>query len=122
MLFSVQNRDTQILIADHVETADTWKTRLKGLLGKTEMAEGYGLLIKPCRQVHTFFMKFPIDVLFLDKENQVVGLHADLAPWRLSAYHPSALSTLELATGAIERSSTTPGHRLVFSPSNPEDR
>ncbi|TML60208.1 MAG: DUF192 domain-containing protein, partial [Actinobacteria bacterium] len=55
---------------------------MKGLLGRTSLPDGEGLLLKPCGSVHTFFMRFPIDVVFLDRELSVVAVSAEVAPWR----------------------------------------
>ncbi len=116
MILKVRNLDSQTLLAHRVEVARTFKTRFKGLLGRAELPTGDGLLIVPCRQVHTFFMKFVIDVVFLDKKDRVIGIHHELAPWRLSSYHPDARSTLELPAGTLKSTRTEPGHRLTFDP------
>lgn len=112
----VRNLDSQTLLAHRVEVARTFKTRFKGLLGRSELPTGDGLLIVPCRQVHTFFMNFVIDVVFLDSKNRVIGIHHELAPWRLSSYHPDAHSTLELPAGTLKNTGTEIGHQLACDP------
>ena len=87
------------LLADRVQEAFRLWPRVKGLLGRQGLAAGEGLWLMPCRQVHTWFMRFPIDVIFLDGEQNVVGLCPILAPFRLSPYFRRARSALELAAG-----------------------
>jgi uncharacterized membrane protein (UPF0127 family) len=89
-------------------------SRLRGLLGRAPLADGQGMLLRPCRGVHTLFMGQTIDVLFLDPRGAVVGLRANLRPWRLTPIFPEALATLELPAGTIAASQTREGDRLVL--------
>ncbi|SFH34187.1 hypothetical protein SAMN05660649_04818 [Desulfotomaculum arcticum] len=73
------------LIADQVFMADNLFTRLKGLLGKTCMEQGQAMVIKPCNSIHTCFMRFNIDVLFIGKNNEVVKVVRNMAPFRFAA-------------------------------------
>ena len=84
---------------------------MRGLLGRTGLAAGEGLLLKPCGSVHTFFMRFPIDVVFLDRELAVVAVRPELAPWR-TARGKGAKVSLELAAGEAARLRIEPGMRL----------
>lgn len=88
------------LVAARVAKADDWWARSRGLLGRKSLENGEGLWIDPCRQVHTFFMKFSLDVVFLNTDMVVVGLARDLAPSRLTPIYFKARSALELAAGA----------------------
>jgi uncharacterized membrane protein (UPF0127 family) len=99
-------------LAPNLSVADTFFTRLKGLLGKNELPHGEGLWIKPCNSVHTFGMKFPIDVVFLDKDNRVVGLVNTLRPNRISRLYSGASSVIELPAGTIVATDTVTGHRI----------
>ena len=92
--------------------ADRPLSRARGLLGRSGLAPGEGLWLAPCRQVHTCFMRFAIDVVFLDHGNQVLRLCRELAPWRFSPWVGGAVSALELAAGAAAHLS--PGDRLEF--------
>lgn len=94
------NLSRQKTLATRVEKAGRIWPRIKGLLGKNGLDPGEGLWLAPCRQVHTWFMRFPIDVVFLDKELKVVGLCRGLPPFRLSPYFIRARSALELSSGA----------------------
>jgi uncharacterized membrane protein (UPF0127 family) len=78
--------------------ADRGATRRKGLLGRDGLSAGEGLWILPCEAVHTFCMRFPIDLVYLDRKHQVKKVRSDVRPWRLSACL-SAHSVLELASG-----------------------
>lgn len=83
-------------LASHVELADSLFSRMKGLLGRNSLATGHCLWIKPCKGVHTFFMHFPIDVVFLDKEQRVVEIVSNLPPNRMTPVYARADSVLEL--------------------------
>lgn len=103
-------------LATKVVKADDAASRSKGLLGRDAMAEDEGMWIVPCPMIHTFFMKFPIDVLFLDRGLTVVRAIEDLKPWRLSPWVWAAHSVLELKGGVL-RGSVRAGDRLEMRPS-----
>ena len=90
--------------ASRVARADTAQTRMKGLLGRDSMEPGEGLWIAPCAMVHTLFMRFAIDTLFLGRDLRVRRVVERLAPWRLSPWVFSAHSVLELAGGSLKGS------------------
>jgi uncharacterized membrane protein (UPF0127 family) len=75
---------------------------------------GEGLLIRPCKGVHTFLMKFPIDVLFLDRENRVVKVVENLRPQRMTGLFFSSRSVLELPAGSLRASGTSAGNEVVI--------
>jgi len=85
-----------------------------GLLGRRSLPQGEGLLLTPCSSVHTFFMAFPIDLLFLDREGRVVKAIAGLKPFRLAFGGRGARACLELPAGAIASSRTAVGDRLLL--------
>ncbi|MFH1024044.1 MAG: DUF192 domain-containing protein [Planctomycetota bacterium] len=87
-------------VAECVDVADTGFRRMKGLLGRKELPRGHGLLITPCGSIHTAFMRFPIDVIFLDRDGTVLKIRERLPPWRFAAC-PGARATLELAGGTL---------------------
>ena len=105
----VFNRTRGSLLGDRVERAGTFLARSKGLLGRESLREGEGLWIAPCRCVHTFGMRFPIDVLFLDWEGLVLGLHPNLPSARISRYFRRAAGVLELPAGTVLRTGTARG-------------
>ena len=98
-------------LADAVEVADRGPTRTKGLLGRKGLVPGGGMWIVPCESVHTFFMKFPIDLVYLGKDRKVCKVRHAVKPWRMSACL-SAHSILELPAGAAEKTGTQVGDEL----------
>jgi len=90
--------------------------RLRGLLGQPTPAPGHGVVIRPCRQVHTCGMRYPIDVVHLDREARVLAV-VTLPPWRLSSYHRRADCVLELAAGESQRLGIYVGGKVVLKES-----
>jgi uncharacterized membrane protein (UPF0127 family) len=105
-------RNTEL--ANCMEVADTGPKRNKGLLGRERLLPGEGLWIIPCESVHTFWMRFPIDLVYLDSKNRISKLVSEVLPWRLSACL-RARSVLELPAGTIRNTRTEPGDTLEFS-------
>ena len=96
----VKVKDKGIIIGNKVLTAENIFSRLKGLMFIKDM-KGDGLLINPCNSIHTFFMKFAIDVVFIDKNRKVVKILRNLKPWRISWFYPKAQQVLELKAGTL---------------------
>jgi len=113
----VRNHTRNTVLGDAVELADTSETRRVGLLQHERLEPGSGLWIVPCESVHTFFMKFPIDLVYLDKQRKVRKVRHAVPAWRLSACL-SAHSILELPAGTAEKSGTLPGDELVIEKLN----
>jgi uncharacterized membrane protein (UPF0127 family) len=101
-------------ILTNIRVADSVFSRMKGLIGKSNLNENHGLLIKPCKQVHTFFMKFPIDCIFLNGVGEVVYIIEGLTPWEISKYIPIAEEILETPHGTVSTYSISIGDRLTF--------
>jgi uncharacterized protein len=101
-------------VAARVRTALSLMDRTIGLLGTDRLPDGEGLWLKPCRSVHTFFMRYPIDVLFIDQEGTVLRC-GTLPPWRLSAWIRRAEGVLELPAGTAQRSRTVVGDRIEMN-------
>jgi hypothetical protein len=110
----VSNLTRKTVIATSVEVADSGSKRNRGLLGRTGLAPGEGLWIVPCESVHTIGMKFPIDLIYLDRKLRIKKLRSDVGPWRMSACL-SAHSVLELACGAIRNTQVRKGDQLALS-------
>jgi uncharacterized membrane protein (UPF0127 family) len=98
-------------VCERCRVAENPLTRLKGLLGRREIPSGEGLLLRPVGAIHTWFMRFPIDAVFLDRELSVVGVVADLKPWRVAGRR-GARSVLELPAGECARLALRPQERL----------
>jgi len=111
----VLNLTRGTVLATSLEVAGSGKSRRKGLLGRAGLSPGEGLWIVPCESVHTFFMRFPIDLVYLDRQKRIRKLRSDVGAWRLSACL-SAHSVLELAAGSIRRTASEKGDMLEFAP------
>jgi uncharacterized membrane protein (UPF0127 family) len=112
----VLRRPGGVLVCDRCELADTVPTRMRGLLGRDAIDPGQGLLIRPTNSVHMFFMRFAIDVVFLDRELVVKKIVEALAPWRMAGCR-GAKAALELPAGEAGRRGITIGERLVLEAS-----
>jgi len=108
----IRNLSRDTTIASHVEIAkDPWQ-RMKGLLARWAFPQGEALVITRCQSIHMFFMKFPIDVIFCDKQNKVVGLCERIKPFCLSPVFLKAAYAIELPAGTIAASKTQAGDQV----------
>lgn len=110
----VINERKGTVVAEQARLARGAWSRLRGLLGRRALADGEALLLSPCSSVHTMFMRFPIDVVFIDGGNRVVKVVSELRPFRVARAPGSARTVLELAAGAAGRARVEPGDRLVM--------
>ncbi|MEH6992584.1 DUF192 domain-containing protein [Neobacillus drentensis] len=92
-----------INIPYQIKMADSFFKRLKGLMFRKDPINDEGLWIVPCNAVHMFFMKFPLDIVLLNEQNEVVELHHCLQPWKITKPEKNAYSTLELPAGSAEK-------------------
>lgn len=92
--------------------ADTFWTSLRGLIGHQPLQPGEGLLLVPSNSIHTHFMSFAIDVLYVDREQRVVAMDRQMVPWRFGRIHRGARMVVELPAGAIAASGTEVGDQL----------
>jgi len=104
-----------VTIGSQIGLADTFLTRLVGLLGKSSLEDGSGLLIRPSSGVHTMWMRFAIDVVALDRDLRVLRTWQRLHPWRLTSVNFDTHSILELAPGQIRQFDIQPGDQLAIS-------
>jgi hypothetical protein len=100
-------------IASAVEIAVTRSARRRGLLGRASLDPSSGMLLAPCSMIHTAFMQFPIDVIFVNRAGQVTRIVRRLGAWRAAA-SLRASATIELAAGALDACDVVPGDRLYF--------
>lgn len=107
----VWNKSRDILLAERAITAGTSQERRTGLLRHDSLEKGEGLWIAPCEAVHTIGMKFPIDVLFLDRKRKVLKIREDMKRWRMAACF-RAHSVLELPAGIAKATGTSVGDQL----------
>ena len=111
MKYRIRNRTRDTELGSSIDIADTSAKRRTGLLKHTGLAPGEGLWIVPCESVHTFFMKFAIDLVYLDRAHKVKKVRHAVVPWRMSACL-SAHSIIELPAGAARQSLTQAGDDL----------
>ena len=108
----MRNQTRKTVLAQAADVADSSAKRRTGLLKHERLEPGEGLWIVPCESVHTFFMKFPIDLVYLDKHRKVKKVRKAVPAWRLSACL-TAHSILELPAGTVEQTGTAVGDELV---------
>lgn len=114
------NRTRHSYLATHLRVAGTHWSRFCGLMGEPpgRFPAGDGLWIVPCRGVHTFAMRFPIDVVYLDRDKAVVHIEHDLKPWRVAPVRMSANSVLELPANTLRPTGTSLGDHIDISVEN----
>ena len=94
------DRDTGAVVVEAREVADPFWSRFKGLQFRAGLAAGAGLLLVPCSSIHTFWMRFAIDVVFLDDQGVVLGWRSGVRPWRVVAPVRGAHAILEVPAGS----------------------
>ena len=97
----VANRTRGVNLGSRVGVAARWWLRLRGLLGRSELRPGEGLLLKPCKAVHMAGMAFPLDVGFLDAEGRLIAIYPALPPRARTRWHSGARQALELPAGTF---------------------
>lgn len=112
MTVRVTNETRATLLAERCEVARSFLARGRGLMGRAALPAGAGMLIEPCSSVHSFFMRFPIDVVFVDRRHRVVGLAAAMPPNRPYAGAWRARYVVELPAGTIVATGTQLGDTL----------
>ena len=105
----ILNETRKTTISAHAILADTFLLRIKGLLGRRSLNPGESLIITQCQSIHMLLMRFPIDVIFVDKNDLVVGLVEDINPFRLSPIFWKASFAIEANPGTITMSGTSLG-------------
>ncbi|OEF99510.1 hypothetical protein BHF71_08815 [Vulcanibacillus modesticaldus] len=110
--------DSESLLVKRLEVADSFFKRFLGLMFKKSLAEDEGMLLTKTRQIHTFWMRFPIDVLYLRKiaknKYEIVGLEENLSPWRISMLNFHSTDVLELKTGSIAKKHIEIGEEIKY--------
>lgn len=115
-IVTIHNRTQENIIGRHIQVADTFFTRLVGLLGRRRLDADTGLWINPSSGIHTFAMRFPIDVVALDRQLRVHALWPNLRPWRLSGVSLKIHSVVELPAGTIAAHAIRLGDELEVLP------
>jgi len=103
-----------VCIIESVDVADTFTSRFLGLMGRKTLRKGCGLYIAPCGSIHTFFMRFDLDLVFLGAGGRVVKVARNVTPFRLVFGGSGATSVLEMAAGWLAEGSVKPGDVVAF--------
>ena len=117
----LRDRRTSRVLATGIETAFDSATRRRGLLGRDALPTGHAIVLAPCNAIHTFFMRFAIDVVFVRRSGEIVRVCRSLRPWRL-AIAPRAIAVVEMRAGSIGPDEARAGDvvELVPLPARPE--
>jgi uncharacterized membrane protein (UPF0127 family) len=118
-IIRVVNRSRGTLLGNRILLVDSWPGRLRGYLGRPKPLVGEGMLLVRCNAVHMYGLSFPLDLIFLDKEGDVVDVVEALQPWKRTKRIPRARFALELPTGAIAASHTRVGDGLMWTSPEP---
>lgn len=113
-MLQLWNLDTEKEIANCIRPAYRFFKRLKGLMFTKSLPSGCGLHIKPCQSVHTFFMRYPIDVIYLNEEFVVVDVDTHFPPGKVGKLRKNARSVIEVPAGTVNRTSIEIGHKLIL--------
>jgi uncharacterized membrane protein (UPF0127 family) len=113
MTLALVNQRTDEALADRVEVAVTRRERRKGLLGRSSLEPWSALIIAPCFSIHTMFMRFDIDAVFVDDDGRAVKIVRDMTPWRL-AVDPTAHAVIEMPAGSLREREVNIGDRLYL--------
>jgi uncharacterized membrane protein (UPF0127 family) len=117
--FIATDLNTGAIVADRVTVASRRLERAVGLLRRDHLDPGEALWITPCNGVHTWFMRFPIDVLALDANGVVVDVVSDMGPWRMRLPRPGSVSVIEFRAGTLANAGMKVGHRIKIEGSEP---
>jgi uncharacterized membrane protein (UPF0127 family) len=114
--YRVRNLTSERRVAAALQRADTFFARTLGLMGSASLPAEGGLWLDPCTSIHMFFMRYAIDVIFLDTSLRVTRAIKGLRPWTIALGGRGACSVLELPVGTIARSATQKGDSLAIEP------
>jgi len=108
------NKTRGITLAENAIIAKTPLKRMVGLLNRRQFEQGEALIIKPCNSIHTFFMHFAIDVIFVNSNNRITRTIRSMRPFRISGIYLSALFSIELPAGTLAKTSTQTGDYIAI--------
>ena len=111
----ITNQTKSIILAEQAILAGTPFKRIKGLLGKKSLEKGQALILRPCTSIHTFFMGFALDVLFVNKDNRVVKAVSSIKPFRITGVYFSSSFAIELPAGTIQATGTSIGDTILIN-------
>lgn len=108
------NETKKIMVVDNLKIANTFKERFWGLMFRKRLPGNEGLMLLGCNAIHTCFMRFAIDVVFMDINHRVIRIREKIRPWQLSGFVPKAYIALELPEGTVGRKNITIGDILIL--------
>lgn len=104
-----------MILASSVHTAQTFGARFRGLMARAALADGCALLLDPCRSIHTCFMRFDIDVIFLNRDNVVTGMSCHVKPWKLRLAPRGTRKVIEMSAGSVAHKAIKVKDQLVLA-------
>ena len=110
----VFNQTRNVWLITHGRLANTFWSRLRGLLGSAPLQAGQGLILAGEKSIHTLFMTFPIDVVYVDKNCKVIRVDSNMVPYRLGPFITPSAYVLEMPVGTIAQTDTKIGDQLKF--------
>ena len=110
----ITNKTRGQVLADNARLVRSYWERLIGLMGRKALAQNEGLIIDPCSSVHMFWMRFAIDVIYVNKEHVIVGIDHDLRPWRIGHFYRKVQYVIELPAGKAHETGAQVGDRLIL--------
>src|SRR4051812_14683859 len=113
-MMKITNNTKNTPVALDATKAATFLARGRGLMLAPPLPDGGGLVIEPCNSIHMFFMRYALDILFLDKEGSVVFMYKGIKPWRMGRIVRGAKMAVELPAGTIDNTNTEVGDRLTL--------
>ena len=111
----ILNKTRNSIIAVKAVIADSFFSRMIGLLNRASLEDGEALVITRCNSIHMFFMRFAIDVIFIDQRSKIVGLVRNIKPFQLSKIYWNSASAIELPIGTIDRTQSALGDSLSLN-------
>ena len=115
-LLEIRVERTGRVLASRAQVARSLISRVVGLLGRDSLGEGEGLILTACRSIHTWWMRFAIDAVFVDRAWAVVAIWNSLPPWRMTPFVWRAQAVIELPAGTVGRTHLAVGDRVVVEP------
>lgn len=112
-LMQLINQTSGETILSRLEAAGGFWKRLIGLMGRADIPDDYGLYLSPCSSIHCFFMRFPIDVVFINRDHVVVAVYPSLMPWKVALPGSGAYAAIEAGAGQLAHR-VTPGDVLIM--------
>lgn len=114
IIIVIKNSTQNTVLATKARLAEKAIKRIKGLLGEKGLSQEEGLIIYPCKQIHSFFMKFSFDALFLDPDFNILHIEKAIPPFRISPMIKGSYIVVELPAGTAEKTGTEVGDKIVF--------